>query len=406
MYRPFETFLFRTPYFPFSALSDFDSKQNDTVFREMLQIASPDLSEGMDKGEDKTQNSAYRYYQRACTRPTPLVCLPDVLWEWLAFGRYLSKFAAGSIELQPRISARYLITPLFTAKASYSRMAQYVHLLTSSSIGFPTDLWLPATARLRPQTSHQTAIGLAHHFRDDYEISLEGYYKTMANVVEYMEGATLFNLDEAWEQKVVQGAGRSYGAELFVQKKTGSFTGWAGYTLAWTDRHFEELNGGKRFPYKYDTRHDISIAWMQRIEYYNWRRYKDRTFELSGAWVFSSGNCVTIPVGFFYARHPTLLGNNNYNWMRYFDYGERNGYRMKPYHRLDFSCAFVKQKKWCERRWIFGVYNVYNRKNPYFIHVEEKEDSNYPTSQMYTDFKFVQWSLFPFIPYVSYQLKF
>ena len=325
-------------------------------------------------------------------------------------GLHLSKFAASSFELQPRISARYLITPQFSAKASYSRMAQYLHLLTSTNVGIvlPVEHWLPSTEHLRPQTSHQTAIGFAHHFRDDYEISLEGYYKTMANVVEYMEGANLFNLDEAWEQKIVQGTGRSYGAELFVQKKTGSFTGWAGYTLAWTDRHFEELNGGKRFPYKYDRRHDISIVWMKRFEYYNWRRYKDKIIELSGAWVFGSGNCVTIPVGVFYAKHPALLSNNNYNWMRYFDYGERNGYRMKPYHRLDLSLSFVKKKKWGERRWIISVYNAYNRKNPWAIQVEEevKEDSNDPPSQIYTDFKFVQWTLFPFIPSVSYQFKF
>jgi hypothetical protein len=183
--------------------------------------------------------------------------------------------------LQPRISARYLLNDDLSAKASYARMAQYIHLLANSNVGLPTDLWVPATDRLQPQTSHQVAAGIARTFRREYEISVEGYYKTMDNVLEYKEGASFLNPDNPWEDKVLQGDGRSYGLELFVQKKTGSVTGWIGYTLSWTDRLFEELNNGERFPYKYDRRHDFSIAVIKRLS---------KKVELSGTWVFGTGN--------------------------------------------------------------------------------------------------------------------
>ena len=292
--------------------------------------------------------------------------------------------------LQPRISARYLITPHLSAKAAYSRMAQYVHLLSNSNIGMPTDLWVPTTPLLRPQRSDQAAVGLAQNFREDYEISLEGYYKTMSNVLEYKEGSDFFSIDDSWERKIVQGEGRSYGMELFAQKKTGAFTGWVGYTLSRTDRQFDELNGGRRFSYKYDRRHDLSIALMKRFG-------KSKKNEMSAVWVFGTGNCVTAPVGIYEAEHP--MGREGMITPQY-DYGERNGFRMAPYHRLDLSLSFVKQKKWGERRWILGVYNAYNRKNPFYIDVEVR---GYNHEQQY---KYVQYSLFPIIPSLSYQFKF
>ncbi len=295
---------------------------------------------------------------------------------------------------QPRISVRYLITPQLSVKASYSRMAQYVHLLTNSNVGLPTDLWVPSTAMLQPQESDQIAVGLAQNFRENYEISLEGYYKTMHHVMEYKEGANFLIPDESWEEKIRQGSGRSYGVELFAQKKTGSFTGWVGYTLAWTDRQFDELNGGKRFYYKYDRRHDVSIALMKRF---------GEKIELSGTWVYGTGSCVTIPIGIYRAANPIWAGNDKDTYQsNYYEFGERNGYRMAPYHRLDLSIAFIKKKKWGERRWVVGLYNVYNRKNPYFMDVKEKNDKWSKTTQ----FKYIQYSLFPIIPSVSYHFKF
>ena len=287
---------------------------------------------------------------------------------------------------QPRISTRYLLTPQLSVKASYSRMAQYVHLLTNSNVGLPTDLWVPTTDKLKPQSSHQIALGFAQNFREEYEISIEGYFKTMDNVLEYKEGATFLDTNDNWEDKVLQGKGNSYGVEFFTQKKTGSFTGWIGYTLAWSMRKFELINNGLQFPYKYDRRHDLSITLTKRF---------GQNIELSGVWVFGTGNCITVPIAAYFLDPPIN------RWRRpsvYYDYGTRNGYRMEPYHRMDLSISFIKKKNWGERRWIIGTYNTYSRKNPYYIDV--KTDVN--TGK----FIFEQYSIFPIIPSISYQFKF
>jgi len=292
--------------------------------------------------------------------------------------------------LQPRISARYLITPQLSAKASYSRMAQFVHLLSVAFNSIPRDFWVPSTETLRPQQADQIALGLAQNYKEDYEISLEGYYKTLTDVLEYKDGYGLLNMNEKWEQSIVQGTGRSYGMELFVQKKTGAFTGWAGYTLSWTDRHFDELNGGKRFPYKYDRRHDFNIALMQNFG-------KKKKHEISGSWTFSSGHCMTLPVGIVDAGHPIFHGGS-YNTYSYYEYGKRNGYRMKPYHRLDLNIAFVVPfKEGRGLRWGIGLYNAYNRKNPYYVTLERIGGDSY---------KYVQYSRISILPYFSFQFKF
>ena len=303
--------------------------------------------------------------------------------------------------IQPRISARYLINPLLSAKASYSRMAQYVHLLTNSYIGMSTDIWVPTTKQLRPQTSDQVAIGLAQSFRDEYEISLEGYFKTMNNVLEYKAGTSYSNLSDNWEQKIIQGRGRSYGVEFFAQKKTGSFTGWAGYTLSWTDRQFDELNNGKRFPYKYDRRHDFSLATMQRFG-------KEKKHEWAAVWVFGSGNSITVPIGVYPSENPFV--DYSYYTQSNFEYSEKNSYRMKPYHRLDLSVTFVKAKKRGEQRWTLGLYNAYSRKNPFYIDLRSDYSDRWnPETETFESgikYKFIQYSLFPIIPSISYNFKF
>jgi len=303
--------------------------------------------------------------------------------------------------LQPRISARYLITPLLSAKASYSRMAQYIHLLTNSYIGMPTDIWVPTTKNVRPQTSDQVAIGLAQEFRKEYEISIESYYKFMNNVMEYKAGTSFSDYQDNWEQKILQGKGRSYGIEMFTQKKTGAFTGWVGYTLSWTDRQFDGLNHGKRFPYRYDRRHDISIATMRRFG-------KDKKHEMSAVWVFGSGNCITVPVGIYPIENQ--VNNYFYYSQNIYEYSEKNGYRMRSYHRLDLSVTFVKAKKRGEQRWTLGLYNAYNRKNPYYIDVTYDDSVRWnPETEAFEDgikYKFVQYSLFSIIPSISYNFKF
>ncbi|MDR2039462.1 MAG: TonB-dependent receptor [Bacteroidales bacterium] len=343
-----------------------------------------DLS--LDFGGDKIYAYEYSFYAEDDVKLTNKLKI-NLGIHWSGFNVRKQFFSI----IQPRLSARYLLTDQLSVKAAYSRMGQYIHLITNSNVGLPTDLWVPTTNRLDPQTSHQVAIGLAQNFRNKYEISLEGYYKTMDQVLEYKEGSTFFDVGGNWEEKIQQGDGRSYGIEFFAQKKVGTLTGWIGYTLSWTDRIFENINGGKRFPYKYDRRHDLSIVATKMLT---------PKIELSAVWVFGTGNSITVPIGIYELSDPSNGGTPE----TYYEYGERNSYRMDPYHRLDFNISFIRKRGQYERKWIIGVYNVYNRKNPFFIDIHSKYRSDNGIPQV--KYEYAQYSLFPIIPSVSYQFKF
>ena len=287
------------------------------------------------------------------------------------------------ISLQPRLSARFMVSS-WALKASYATMSQYIHLLSNAGIGLPTDLWVPATNKVKPQGSKQIALGLARSLKDkQYELSIETYYKTMDNLIGYKDGAEFLGLDTDWQNKIEVGSGRSYGLEIFVQKKRGRTTGWLGYTLSWTDRLFENLNFGKRYPYRYDRRHDIAIVFNHQLS---------RGVELSGTWIYGTGNAISIPE----ATYPTAVLPNSF---RFFDglidyLPDRNGVRMRSYHRLDLAIRFIKRKDSNERRvWTIGIYNAYSRKNPFFYFFSTDQAGNPVVKQA---------SLFPIIPAISY----
>ncbi len=183
-------------------------------------------------------------------------------------GLHLSGFLVNEkfyYSAEPRFSARYLFKNDWSIKTSFATMQQYIHLLTNSNIGLPTDLWVPAIDSVLPQKSQQVAFGVAKTLGKKYLFSVEGYYKWMENLITYKEGANFINTSDNWENKIETGKGWSYGAELFLQKKTGKLTGWIGYTISWTFRQFENLNFGEPFPYKYDRRHDVSIVTSYKI---------------------------------------------------------------------------------------------------------------------------------------------
>ena len=268
-------------------------------------------------------------------------------------------------------------------------MAQYVHLLAHSGISLPMDLWVPSTDILKPQYSQQVAAGLVRNEKE-YEFSIEGYYKDLSNLLEYKEGASYFDVDDQWENKVLQGSGYSYGVELFARKKLGKLSGWIGYTLSWTNRQFDKLNFGEEFPYKYDRRHDISVVAVYK---------PSKRIELSGTWVFGTGNAITIPKGMHTAVDP-MEPHSYYSGMLKI-YGERNSYRMAPYHRLDLSISFIKTRKWGERRWVIGIYNAYNRRNPFFIDVETTMDYSPSTGVPRLQSSLYQYNLTPISPSFS-----
>ena len=304
---------------------------------------------------------------------------------------------------EPRLSLRYALLSDLSLKASYATMNQYIHLLSNSGIGLPSDLWVPSTDRVKPQHSSQVALGVAKDLKikeAGFEVSLEGYYKQSKNIIGYKEGASFINVSGftngeeykfSYEDIVTSGQAESYGAEFFFQKKTGKFTGWIGYTLSWTWLQFDELNFGKRFPARYDRRHDISLVGTYKLT---------ERITLSVVWVYGTGNAITLPLSTFNIPINPYTTNNTGGYQNAIvsDYGDKNSFRMSAYHRLDIGIQFHKQKKHYERIFELGVYNAYNRHNAFYYYTRFDEN----TQQT----KLSQISLFPVIPSVSWTFKF
>ena len=293
--------------------------------------------------------------------------------------------------VQPRLSTSVMLASNLSLKAGYAYMTQYVHLLSNSSLSLPTDLWVPVTAKVEPMKAHQVSLGAFYELPRLFDISVEGYYKIMDNLLEYKDGASFFGSSDTWENKVCIGKGWAYGIEFLVQRSFGKTTGWVGYTWAHSKRQFDregmEINGGKVFPAKYDRRHDISITVQHKFS---------ERFDLSGTWVFSSGNCGTLGTQIYEGLVDDWGSISTINAL------ERNNFRMGNYHRLDLSVNFHKQKKHGIRTWNISVYNVYNHKNPFIVYTSYKWDDATNTERKVL----MQASLFPIIPSVSYSFKF
>ena len=222
-------------------------------------------------------------------------------------------------------------------------MRQFVHLLAFEGIGLPTDLWLPTTDRILPQESWQVAAGYAFKISKKIDITIEGYYKEMKNLIAYKEGSGLFELSD-WEDRITQGNGDSYGAELFIQKRTGKLSGWMGYTLSWTNRQFDDLNFGNEFPYKFDRRHDLSIVGVYELS---------DQLNLAATWVYGTGNAVSLANSTFKTH---VLGEGYDSSTSIGDYfTNRNNYRLRAYHRFDIGINFVKKREKFTGTWSIAV---------------------------------------------------
>ena len=287
--------------------------------------------------------------------------------------------------VQPRISARYLINDKWSLKGSYAEMTQNIHLLSNSSIGFPSDIWVPATNSAPSQTSKQWAGNISTEiFNGNVEFSLEGYYKTMDNLITYKAGYSNLSSTEPWQNSVETGGkGESYGAELLFQKKKGKTTGWIGYTLSWTNRKFDNINFGEWYPYKFDRRHDFSIVLSHK--------FNDK-WDAGATWVYGTGNAMTFPQAIYLGT--PYNGSEDVDYIEY--YGDRNSTRLDPYHRLDVGFNRTKKKKRLTKTLSFGAYNAYSRKNPFFAYLTY-ERGNRVAKQV---------SLFPIIPSISYRIQF
>ncbi|MGB4930855.1 MAG: TonB-dependent receptor, partial [Chitinophagales bacterium] len=286
--------------------------------------------------------------------------------------------------LEPRFNARFILDPQSSVKVGITYTNQYIHLVSSATSTLPTDLWIPSSEKVKPQIGIQYSVGYFRNFADNkFETSIEVYYKDLQNQIEYADGYVP-ELGTDIEDNFVFGRGRSYGAEFFIKKAKGKFNGWIGYTLSKTERQFDDLQTGKSwFPTKYDRTHDLEI-----VAIYN---FSDR-WDFSSTFVYATGQATTIVESFY------VIGGELQT-----DYGPRNGYRMPAYHRWDISATLNnKPGKKFESSWNFSVYNVYSRKNPYFIYTTWEGDFAYGS----VDVQAKQVSIFPIIPSVTWNFKF
>ncbi len=291
--------------------------------------------------------------------------------------------------IEPRLAFAAHPTKKITIKAAYSRMRQYLHLLSNSTIGLPTDLWVPVTGKIKPVESNQTALGVVFGLPKDFLLSAEGYYKTMKNIIEYKEGATLFS-SMAWEDKVEMGQGKSKGIELMLKKETGKTTGWIAYTLAKSERQFDEINKGNWFPASYDRTHDLSIVINHKFS---------EKFDIGATWVYGTGYAFTMPTHYI-LLDPSLQTKDDFDENRIDYASSHNNYRMENYHRLDIGVNFHRHTEGSRlwRQFSISVFNVYNRHNPFYYHLE----TDYETQRK----KLMKLSIFPIIPSISYSVKF
>ena len=288
---------------------------------------------------------------------------------------------------EPRFTMSYAFNDNKSIKASYARTAQYVHLISNTASPSPLNVWAPSDEFIKPQLADQVALGYASNFSDDkYSIEVETYYKKVQNRLDYIDGANLI-ANEAIEQVLLTGENRAYGLELLLRKNTGKLTGWIAYTLSKSEmqtkgRTSEEIgiNYGDWYSAPYDKPHDVSIT---------------ATYELSAKWTFGA-------VFNFQSGLPTNypVGRYNYLGMSVPDYSKRNEYRLPAYHRLDLSATYTPQrpnKRW-KSEWVFGIYNVYNRKNAVSVSFRENLDTHKNEA--------VKLSIFGIIPSVTYNFSF
>jgi hypothetical protein len=285
---------------------------------------------------------------------------------------------------EPRLSLRYAINEETSVKAAVSRNLQYIHLVSNAGSTLPTDLWVPSTYRVQPQKSWLYALGLFKNFNNNlFETSVEVYYKNMENQIEYGEGYTP-SLDDP-EEDFVFGRGWSYGSEFFINKARGKLTGWIGYTLSWTRRKFPGLNDGETYYAKFDRRHDLSVVGMYEL---------NKKWKFSAVFVYGSGNATTLPERFYLV-----------NGVLTQEYSKLNQYRLPAYHRLDFSATLTPQNrenKKLKTSWVFSIYNVYSRLNPYFIYFDQTGTATSGDLKI----EALKVSLFPIIPAVTWNFKF
>jgi hypothetical protein len=290
---------------------------------------------------------------------------------------------------EPRLALTAITSSSSSIKASYNRMYQYLHLISNTTAPQPTDLWVPSGNFIEPQMVDQYAIGFFKNLNGNkYEASIEGFYKDMNNLVDYVDGADLIT-NNTIETELLRGIGRGYGLEFLIRKKNGPLTGWVSYTLSKAERRVKGItesdpgiNGGQWYNANFDKPHNLSVVGSYQI---------NKRWSLSSNFVITSGIPGTFPVGRY-----------EYAGLVVPQFGFRNQERLPTYHRLDVSATVKgKKKRWKNggHEWVFGVYNLYNRANATSIYFTE--DAENPGNV-----KAFKSYLFGILPSVTYNFKF
>jgi hypothetical protein len=284
------------------------------------------------------------------------------------------------VNFEPRLAAALQLNGSTSIKASYVRNAQNLHLISNSNSSSPTDRWVASTNIIKPELSDQVSLGYYKNLaNDNYELTVETYYKTLQNQIDYRNGADIYT-NKPIETQLLYGKGRAYGAEFLLKKKNGKLTGWIAYTLSKTERKIDGINDNNWYNARQDRTHDISLVGMYQLS---------KKWSLSANWVFATGNAVTFPNGKY-----KLLGHS------YFYFSERNANRMPSYHRLDLGATrLLKQTKKFSSELNFSLYNAYGRENAFRIVFKDKETDPNRTEAVKT-------TLFRFVPSISYNFKF
>ncbi|MCC7246899.1 MAG: TonB-dependent receptor, partial [Saprospiraceae bacterium] len=314
----------------------------------------------------------------------------------LNYGLRLSAWAndgANYFRPEPRISANYALSDRWSVKGSYSRMNQYVHLLASSGLSLPTDIWYPSTKGIKPQVSDQVAVGSSYLVNNNILVTWEAWYKWLNKSIDFKDGAELFGNDNL-EDELSIGRGYAFSPlELEIEKKEGKLTGWIGYTLMWAKRgDFPEIDNGKWFAPRFDTRHNLSIVGLYNI---------NRRWQITATWVYQSGYIGWLPGGRFYFQDvPGGIPQPSVP-----SYGPRNTFRFPAYMRGDLGVVWKFKTKRLENDLTLSVYNATDRRNPYFITIAyETEDT--PIGTIPVEIKAKQVSLFPILPSLTWNFKF
>jgi hypothetical protein len=288
---------------------------------------------------------------------------------------------------EPRFSANITINNSSSIKLSYNRTAQYLHLMSNTAASTPLDIWTPSTNNIKPQLADQVALGVFKNFgkeENDFETSIELYYKKLSNQIDYIDNSDLF-LNEYFEGDLLFGKGRAYGAEFFVKKNKGKFNGWLSYTLSRTERQVIGVNANKWFPSRFDRTHVTNIVAMYDL---------NKRWSFSSNFAFYTGVPYTFPRGKFAYDNFILPDNEN---------SSRNDSRVTNYHRLDLSATLLAKRGLFKKgtaNWVFSIYNAYNRRNAFSVYFRQNEDDNTKTEA-------VKLSIFgSIVPAVTYNFKF